>query len=261
MFRARSRLFDDDTPKHLYGEAGYVGAPDRLPRRQFRRRIAHGAQYTRYVVRVTATATALELPACVTYTPDVPARSRPIYLSPLGNFGPPCVSCALRPACPGVGGRAWDDALDEGLAPPELLVEPWSQPQEPPRLQSTTRRFGVGALAPDVAESVMPTRWLWTDRVDAGDETLDFTHLALELSGPAVPVAALLRIRALRQPVHVALRLSAHPIELRAVAHTLELAGVATLALLAGEGWAPAESALRLAFPSLDVRRVPPPRG
>ncbi len=210
---------------------------------------------------MTATATALELPACVTYAPGTLVQARPLLSAPSGSFGPPCRRCALRPACSGVQGRPWDDALDVALSPPELLVEPWSHPPESPRLQSTARRFGPGPYASDFSESTTPTRWLWTDRLTAADETLDFTHIALELPGPAVAVETLVRIRGLCQWVHVALRLSAHPMELRALVHTLELAGVATLALVAGESWAPAETALRLAFPSLDVRRVPPPQG
>lgn len=158
-------------------------------------------------------------------------------------------------------GRPWDDALDDALAAPEKLVEPWCHPAEACRLQSTARRFGIGAPAPEFAQSTAPTRWLWTDRLAAADRALDFTHLALELPGPVIPVEALLNIRSLRQPVHVGLRLSAHPGELRALVHTLELAGVVTLALLAGESWALAAAALRLSFPTLDVRRVRPPPG
>ncbi|MSQ01731.1 MAG: hypothetical protein EXR71_07540, partial [Myxococcales bacterium] len=114
---------------------------------------------------MTATATALELPACLGYVPGAPVVSRPVLHSPPGNFGPPCARCALRPACPGVVGRPWDDALDDALAAPEKLVEPWCHPAEACRLQSTARRFGIGAPAPEFAQSTAPTRWLWTDRL------------------------------------------------------------------------------------------------
>lgn len=199
------------------------------------------------------------LPACLALR--VSPRPRPPGGPPTGQFGPPCAGCALRPACPGAPAEAWDLQGGLGLSRVEALVEPWDREGGEVRHQGVVRVAGQphAELARALVALDTPTRWLWTHTLVPGVGTLPFTHLALELHGNALPVAALGAIRGFGRPVHVGLRLPSEPFPLDALVHALRLSGVGAVAMLATEAWVPTELHLRERHPTLDVRRVPPP--
>ncbi len=168
--------------------------------------------------------------------------------------GPPCKRCTFRPVCGGAWRAYWEARGGAGIQPPSVLVEPWegSGPD-----QTVVRR--LGQLDEPVAGAT-PTVWFWTDRLQPGDESLPFTHLALELNAARIAVDQLRLLRNMAgRPVHVGLRVGGDPLDLGAILHVLSGLGVATVALIGPPQWAPMEIALRSAFPRLDVRRVDPP--
>ncbi len=142
--------------------------------------------------------------------------------------------------------------------PPALPAEPWELDSVVSRHQTVVRGFGNDPSAA-LAAAVTPVVWLWTDRLRDHDAAWRYTHLALELPGLRIPVATLEGIRKVDRPIHVGLRLPPEPCDLRTVLQVLQTLGASAVVLLAADPWIEAETALRAAFPALDVRRIGPP--
>ena len=142
--------------------------------------------------------------------------------------------------------------------PPAPPAEPWDPEGGARHRQTVVRGFGNNP-ASALATAVTPVVWLWTDRLRDHDAAWRYTHLALELPGLRLPVATLERLPQILRPVHVGLRLPPEPCDLRTGLHVLQTLGVSAVVLLAPDPWIEAETSLRAAFPTLDVRRIGPP--